>query len=155
MLNYDYHPRKSPHAQHGAACTKNGMTEGFQCSGQACPRICPLPQSSLATGPRFARLDAWLHEEDTWLKGSDSLCGAKTAGFSIELQNPAPQEEKLPIDQNDHRTGEFGNETTTSVGGVLTDARIKRASSASHPQTSPPHIKMTVRVEKKFLDDWW
>ena len=35
------------------------------------------------------------------------MCGAKTAGFSIEVQNPAPQGEKLPIDQDDHRAGEF------------------------------------------------
>ena len=32
-----------------------------------------------------------------WLRGDDSLCGAKTAGFSIEVQNPAAQGEKLPI----------------------------------------------------------
>ena len=30
-------------------------------------------------------------------KGSESLCGAKTAGFNIKVQNPAPQGEKLPI----------------------------------------------------------
>ncbi len=43
-------------------------------------------------------LATWLHEEDTWLKeGGESLSGAKTAGFSIEMQNPAPQGEKLPI----------------------------------------------------------
>ena len=28
-------------------------------------------------------------------KESDSLCGAKTAGFSIPMQNPAPQGEKV------------------------------------------------------------
>ncbi len=27
-------------------------------------------------------------------KGSDSLCGAKTAGFNIKVQNLAPQGEK-------------------------------------------------------------
>jgi hypothetical protein len=41
------------------------------------------------------------------LKGGDSLCGAKTAGISIEVQNPAPRGEKSPIDQDDHRAGEF------------------------------------------------
>ena len=29
---------------------------------------------------------------------SDSLCGAKTAGFSIEVQTLLPREKKLPID---------------------------------------------------------
>jgi hypothetical protein len=33
-------------------------------------------------------------------KESDSLCGAKTAGFSIPMQNPAPQGEKVA-----HRLG--------------------------------------------------
>jgi hypothetical protein len=28
-------------------------------------------------------------------KGSDSLCVAKTSGFSIPMQNPAPQGEKV------------------------------------------------------------
>ena len=110
MCNYDYYPRKSPHAHHGAACSKNGMTKWFRFLGQTCAHICPSPQSSLATGPRFIRLEAWLHEEVTWLKGGDSLRGAKTAGFSIKVQTPAPQGEKLSIDQDDHRTGEFGSE---------------------------------------------
>ena len=78
-------------------------------SGQVCAHIFPSPQSNLATGPRFIRLEVWLHEEDTWLKGGASLCGTKTAGFSIKVQNPAPQWEKLPIDQDDHRIGEFGS----------------------------------------------
>jgi hypothetical protein len=38
-------------------------------------------------------------------KGSDSLCGAKTAGFNIKLQNPAPHGEKLPIGQRIGRSG--------------------------------------------------
>ncbi len=39
-----------------------------------------------------------LHEEDRWLeRGGESLCGAKTEGFSIMVQNPAPQGEKSPI----------------------------------------------------------
>ncbi len=154
MLNFDYYPRKSPHAHHGAACSENGMTKGFQYFGQAFACICPSLQSSLATGPRFVRLGAWLHEEDTWLKGGDSFCGATTAGFSIEMQNPPPQGEKSPIDQDDHRTGEFKNENTTTEGGPLTDTCIRRASSASLPQTSPPYMKMTVRFEKTFLDRW-
>jgi hypothetical protein len=68
------------------------------------------------------------------------------------MQNPAPQGEKSPIDQDDNRTGEFGNENTTMEGGALMDACIKGASSASLPQTSPPHMKMTTRIEKNFLD---
>jgi hypothetical protein len=70
------------------------------------------------------------------------------------MQNPAPQGEMLPIDQDDHRAGEFGNENTTTEGGALMDAHIKWASSASLPQTSPPHMEMTIRFEKKFLDGW-
>jgi hypothetical protein len=43
----------------------------------------------------------------TTKRGGESLCGAKTAGFSTKVQNLAPQGEKLPIDQDDHNTGEF------------------------------------------------
>jgi hypothetical protein len=59
--------------------------------------------------------------------------------------------EKSPIDQDDHRTGEVGNETTTTEGGELMDARIERASSASLPKTSPPHVALTVRFETDFV----
>ena len=31
------------------------------------------------------------------LKGGDSLCGAKTAGFSIEVQTLLPREESHPL----------------------------------------------------------
>ena len=31
----------------------------------------------------------------------------ETAEFSTEVQNPAPQGEKSPIDQDDHQAGEF------------------------------------------------
>jgi hypothetical protein len=65
--------------------------------------------------------------------------------------NPAPKGEKLPIDQDDHRPREFGNETTTTEGGALVNDRIKRASSASLPQTSPPHIALTVCIETDFV----
>jgi len=47
------------------------------------------------------------------------LCGAKTAGFSIEVQNPAPQGDKLPIDQERRL--------------AVTDACIKRASTCMPP----------------------
>ncbi len=30
-------------------------------------------------------------------RGSDSLCGAKTAGFSIEVQTPLPRERSCPL----------------------------------------------------------
>ncbi len=95
MLNYNYYLNKSPHAHHGASCSKKRMTKGFQCFRQACTCICPLPQLSLAIGPRFVRLEVWLHEEDTWLKEGDSLCGAKTAGFSIKMWNPCSPGRKV------------------------------------------------------------
>ena len=41
------------------------------------------------------------------LKGGDICVVPETAGLSIEVQNPAPQGEKLPIDQDDHQAGEF------------------------------------------------
>jgi hypothetical protein len=50
-----------------------------------------------------------MHEEDT-LEGGDICLVPGTAGFSIEVQNPAPQGEKSPIDQDDHRAGEFAVE---------------------------------------------
>ncbi len=78
------------------------------------------------------------------------MCGANTAGFNIKMQNPAPQGEKSPIDQDGHRTGEFGSEKITTEGGVLTDAHIKQAPFASLPQTSPTHMKTDVNLRRNF-----
>ncbi len=36
-----------------------------------------------------------LHEEDMWLKGGESLCGAKTAGFSIKDAKPCSPGRKV------------------------------------------------------------
>ncbi len=63
----------------------------------------------------------------------------KTAGFSIEMQIPAPQGEKSPIDQSDHETGSLQYCPNTKVYAVM-DACIKRASSAHLPQTSHPTL---------------
>jgi hypothetical protein len=41
------------------------------------------------------------------------VCVAKTAGFNIEVKTLLPREKKSPIDQDDHRTGEFGVRTHT------------------------------------------
>ncbi len=63
-------------------------------------------------------------------KESDSLCGAKTAGFSIPLQTLLPREKKSPIDQDGHWPGEFAV-IAHHRGGALADVCIKRASYAS------------------------
>jgi hypothetical protein len=47
MLDYDYYPRKSPHAHHGAACFKKWNDQrvpDFLVQAFAC--ICPSPQGS-------------------------------------------------------------------------------------------------------------
>ena len=67
-----------------------------------------LPPSSLATGPMFFRLEVWLM--------SYILCGAKTAGFSFQMQTLLPRVKKSPI------------LTPTMKGGALKDLCIKRAS---------------------------
>jgi hypothetical protein len=67
-------------------------------------------------------------------RGGESLCGAKTAGFSIEMQNPAPQGEKLPIDQYDHETGEFA--VMAHHRGVCIDGRMYQAGVIRAPPTN-------------------
>ncbi len=62
---------------------------------QACARVCPSPQSSLATGPRFVETWGMTARGRYVIKESDSLCGAKTAGFSIPMQTLPPQGEKV------------------------------------------------------------
>ena len=50
ILNYDYYPRKSHHAHHGAACFQNGMMEGFQCLGRRA--LASVPHHKQATCAR-------------------------------------------------------------------------------------------------------
>jgi hypothetical protein len=68
-------------------------------------------------------------------KESDSLCGAKTAGFSIPMQTLLPREKKLPIDWDGHWPGEFAVIAHHRVG-ALVGACIKQASYAFLVQTS-------------------
>ncbi len=62
------------------------------------------------------------------------MCGAKTAGFSIAVQNPAPQGEKSPIDQDDHETGEFA--VNAHHRGVCIDRRMYQAGVIRTPLTN-------------------
>ncbi len=48
----------SPRARHGAVCSENGMSVAFRQTGQICAFVCPSPQSSLTTGPRFVETPA-------------------------------------------------------------------------------------------------
>ncbi len=68
----------------------------------------------------------------------------KTAGFSIEVQNPAPQGEKLPIDQDDHRAGEFAVDATTEACG---DGRVYQAGIIRMPPTNFTAIDDCVDVD--------
>ena len=69
-------------------------------------------------------------------KWSDSLCGAKTAGLISKCKTLLPREKSCPLIKMITELGSLGREPTTEVCAV-TDARIKRASSAYLPQTSP------------------
>jgi hypothetical protein len=54
MLNSMTISPLSPPAHHGAACSENGMSFAFHwTAGQVRTCICPSPQSSLPTEPRF------------------------------------------------------------------------------------------------------
>ncbi len=68
-------------------------------------------------------------------KESDSLCGAKTAGFSIPMQTLLPREKKLAIDRDGYWPGEFAV-IAHHRGGALADTCIKRASYAPLVKTS-------------------
>ena len=82
-------------------------------------------------------LATWLHEEDTWLRGSDSFCGATTAVSSIKVQTLLPRETSRPLIGMITELGSLEWEPTTELDAV-TDVHINRASSAYLPQTSPP-----------------
>ena len=56
---------------------------------------------------------------------------------NIEVQTLLPREKSRPLIKMITETGEFGNEKPTMEVGAVTDARIKWASSAYLPQTSP------------------
>ena len=77
-------------------------------------------------------------------RGSDSLCGAQTAGFSIQVQNPAPQGEKLPIDQDDHETGEFA--VWAHHRGVCIDGRMYQAGIICIPPTNFTSAKISTET---------
>ena len=55
---------------------------------------------------------------------------------NIEVQTLLPREKSRPLIKMITELGSLDREPTTEVGAV-TDARIKRASSAYLPQTSP------------------
>ncbi len=78
---------------------------------------------------------------DSKSRGGESLCGAKTARFSIKMQNPAPQGEKSPIDQYDHKTGEFA--VMSHHRGECVDGSVYQAGVIRAPPTNlTPHAGM-------------
>ncbi len=137
MLTTTIFPRKSSHVHHGAACSKSGMAV--------------LGRRTLASVPhhnQFLQLDLGLYDLACdcmrWIcdkNRSDCLCGAKTAGFTIEVQTLLPREKSCQLIRMITDLGSL-EWNPTMEGGALTDNRIKWASSASLPQTSPLTINM-------------
>jgi hypothetical protein len=61
------------------------------------------------------------------------LCGARKLQGLVPSANPAPQGEKSPIDQDDHRAGEFAVYATTEACG---DGRVYQAGVIRLPPTN-------------------
>ncbi len=130
MLTMTIFPRESPHAHHCAACFKNGIPV--------------LGRRTLASDPHHNQV-LWLdlglydlvcdcmrriHDKHR----SDSFCGARTAWFTIIVQTLLPREKKLPIDQDDHWTGEFG--VRLHHGGMCADGHSYQVGIIRIPSTS-------------------
>ncbi len=90
---YDYFPRKSPHAHHGAACSKSGMAVLGRCTLASVPRHNQFLQLDLGLYDLACDCMRRICDKNR----SDHLCGAKTAGFTIEVQTLLPREKSCPL----------------------------------------------------------
>ncbi len=82
----------------------------------------------------------------------------KTAGFSTEVRNPAPQGEKLPIDQDDHETGEFA--VQAHHRGVCGDGHLYQAGIIRTPRTNFASPKVLLGPicslrQTEARNTWW
>jgi hypothetical protein len=87
-----------------------------------------------------------LHEEDTWLREEEIVCVVpKLQGLVSKCKNPAPQGEKLPIDQDDHWLGSLEWDPTT--GGRCGDRRAYQAGVIRIPPTNFTSMDVDVDVD--------
>ncbi len=107
----------SPPACHGVACSENRMSCAFHWTGQVRTCICPSPQSSLATGPRFIETWAVTAVGGYMTRKRGQVCVVpKLSRVTSSMQTLLPREKKLPINWDNHWTGEPGKMPTTEQG---------------------------------------
>ncbi len=75
------------------------------------------------------RLEAWLQEVDTWLEKVIVCVVPKLQGLVFQCKTLLPREKKLPINRDDHWTGEFAviaHHRGWCIGGCVYQAGIIR-----------------------------
>jgi hypothetical protein len=93
MLTMTIFPCKSPHAHHGAACSKSRMPGLGRRTIASVPH--PNQVLQLDLGSYDLACDCMRRIRDK--NKSDSLCGAKTAGFTTKMQTLLPREKSCPL----------------------------------------------------------
>jgi len=146
LKNYDYSPL--------CYCLMHAMVqpalETEWVPMQACAASVPHHNQVLRLDLGLLDLAMWLHEEDTWLRWSDSLCGAKTAGLILKCKPCSPG-------RKDHWTGEFG--VITHHGGRCSDGHSYHVGVISIPPTNitaiDEYVNMWARSETCQATSWW
>jgi hypothetical protein len=125
----------SPRAHHGAVCSEHGMSRAFCLAGQICAFVCPSPQSSLTTGPRFVETQAMttLGGYVTGKRGQVWVVPKLSRVIAL-CKTLLPREKILPTDRDEHLPREFGRCPPQSKGG---DGRMYQAG------VIPPFSKQT------------
>jgi hypothetical protein len=129
MLNSTTISPLSPCARHGAACSEHGMSRALHGTGQVCVVVCPSPQSTLATGPRFVQTPA-MTALGGYVTGKKraSLCGAKTQQGYKSAKPCSPGRQSRPSNGTFICLGSL--EDAHHRARAVRDACIRRASSA-------------------------
>jgi hypothetical protein len=88
-----FSPCESPHAHHGAACSKCGIPVLGRGTLASVPHHNQVLQLDLGLYDLTCGCMRRIHDKNR----SDSLCDAKTAGFTIKVQTLLPREKSCPL----------------------------------------------------------